>query len=272
VVDGYETDLQVTSDGIVILMHDLTLERTTNGTGYVRLRPFSYIQTLDAGTKQIGKYAAVPTLEGALRLVQGTNKLVVMDLKTEGLGVFIGPILDRLNVHTNVIASCWTMTCLQDMKLHTPKVPLQFLNDGSAIPSLPADWPAFFSYLRANFSVNGFSLGYNRLLAAPTFVTDARRKVFSVVTWTVNSPSDIVAITTAGVDGIITDDPLGVRAQLNALNLPVGADIQMTRGGLAVLVIFTFAGAFVVGAFALNAYIKRRKGVATAYDTINGII
>ena len=83
-----------------------------------------------------------------------------------------------------------------------------------------------------------------------------------------HQPSDIAAITAQGVDGIITDNPIGVLAQLSTMNnSPAAADVQMTRGALAAVVIFTFLAAFAAGVLAL--VVRRRMAASkTGYDTL----
>ncbi|HVT92914.1 MAG TPA: glycerophosphodiester phosphodiesterase family protein [Bryobacteraceae bacterium] len=63
--DFFEADVRTTSDGRFVLMHDATVDRTTNGSGAVRDMTFARIRSLDAGGAQ------VPTLEEALTLAHG---------------------------------------------------------------------------------------------------------------------------------------------------------------------------------------------------------
>jgi hypothetical protein len=106
-----------------------------------------------------------------------------MDLKTEGLGSHIAPIITKYGVQQQVIASCWTMTALDDAMLHMPNVSRQLLNDGGLIPKSQGEWPAFFQLLRNQYHLSGFSLGAKM---PADFVVQARRRLFSVVVWTVN--------------------------------------------------------------------------------------
>ncbi len=71
--DFFECDVRTTSDGRLILMHDATVDRTTNGTGKVRSLTFDQIRALDAGAKFDPKFTGteVPTFEEALNLAHG---------------------------------------------------------------------------------------------------------------------------------------------------------------------------------------------------------
>src|SRR5580700_9322409 len=71
--DFFELDVRTTSDGRLVLMHDRTVDRTTNGTGRVREMTFDQIRALDAGAKFGPQFAgtAVPTFAEALNLAHG---------------------------------------------------------------------------------------------------------------------------------------------------------------------------------------------------------
>jgi glycerophosphoryl diester phosphodiesterase len=71
--DYFETDIRTTADGKLILMHDRTVDRTTNGTGQVSEMTFEQIRSLDAGAKFSPTFAntKVPTFEEALKLAHG---------------------------------------------------------------------------------------------------------------------------------------------------------------------------------------------------------
>jgi glycerophosphoryl diester phosphodiesterase len=71
--DYFELDVRTTSDGHLVLMHDATVDRTTNGKGKVREMTFEQIQRLDAGGKFDPRFAGtkVPTFEEALNLAHG---------------------------------------------------------------------------------------------------------------------------------------------------------------------------------------------------------
>jgi glycerophosphoryl diester phosphodiesterase len=71
--DFFELDVRTTSDGRLVLMHDHTVDRTTNGTGRVRNMTFDQIRALDAGAKFGSQFTgtAVPTFEEALNLAHG---------------------------------------------------------------------------------------------------------------------------------------------------------------------------------------------------------
>lgn len=72
-IQGIEVDVQLSRDGVPILMHDFTLERTTNGTGLVKDHTLEELRKLDAGSWMNERFAGerIPTLEEALLAVKG---------------------------------------------------------------------------------------------------------------------------------------------------------------------------------------------------------
>jgi glycerophosphoryl diester phosphodiesterase len=77
--DYFELDVRTTSDGKFVIMHDQTLDRTTNGTGEVHQHTFAEIRTLDAGAKFSPEFAGtkVPTLDEAFDLAHGKINVYV---------------------------------------------------------------------------------------------------------------------------------------------------------------------------------------------------
>src|ERR1700761_4517845 len=77
--DYFELDVRTTSDGKFVLMHDGTLDRTTNGTGEVHKHTFDEIRALDAGVKFGAAFAGtkVPTLDEAFDLAHGKINVYV---------------------------------------------------------------------------------------------------------------------------------------------------------------------------------------------------
>lgn len=78
-----EVDVQFTADSALVLMHDFYIDRTTNGTGYVRDLTLNYLKTLDAGSWKNEKFkgAVVPTLQEALLLANKYQKKLYLNMK-----------------------------------------------------------------------------------------------------------------------------------------------------------------------------------------------
>ena len=81
-VDQIETDVRVSSDGELVLIHDHTLDRTTNGTGEVLAHTFAELRALDAGSWKDPKFAGcrIPTLREFMDLVS-THPTITVDIE-----------------------------------------------------------------------------------------------------------------------------------------------------------------------------------------------
>ena len=84
--DGFELDVHVSRDGELIVIHDETVDRTTNGTGRIMDMTLQQIKALDA-SNHMEKYAGarIPTLEEVYSLIQGTDLLINCELKTDAI-------------------------------------------------------------------------------------------------------------------------------------------------------------------------------------------
>lgn len=85
--DGIELDVHLTNDGHLVIIHDETVDRTTNGTGEIRNLTLAEIKAMDAGSWFHNKYAGekIPTLEEVLLLLKelGFNGQLNIELKTD---------------------------------------------------------------------------------------------------------------------------------------------------------------------------------------------
>ena len=84
--DGIELDVHLSADGIPVVMHDETLDRTTNGKGLIKYYNVCDLESLDAGGWFSDDYAgeAVPTLEQVLKLISDTDMVLNVEMKMGG--------------------------------------------------------------------------------------------------------------------------------------------------------------------------------------------
>ena len=81
--DAIETDVRMTKDGHLVLIHDRSVERTTNGKGFVDEMTLDEIKALDAGSWKAPEFAGekIPTVEEFLEYVSGTDTVINWELK-----------------------------------------------------------------------------------------------------------------------------------------------------------------------------------------------
>jgi glycerophosphoryl diester phosphodiesterase len=197
-----EIDVQFSLDGVVVVIHDETLERTTDGTGRVAETTLADLKRLDAGSSTDRKYEGerIPTLEEALRAAAGRGPLL-LDLKADGLGRAVGEALRRLDLPGSSVAiGAWTPEQVQDFVTHVPGAQI-LMATGQPLPE-PDD--EFFRRERAR-GITGFEVFYEVLDEA--FIAAAHRHDMPVYAFTINDEPTLRRLIAMGVDGIETDDP-----------------------------------------------------------------
>lgn len=207
---GVEIDTRLTADGVAVLFHDATLERTTNGTGNVADLTLSELKLLDAGTEYDPAFTGtrVPTLTEALTEAKGKG-IVYLDIKTDG---------QEAAFKTAVDASGFP---LSDLWFWTPGDPLYAAQIRSVIPGAQIMWgnpdanwetdPGYFQGLR-DIGVIGFSIGNGTDTPDLNFAAKAKAAGFIVEVYTINDPETMRRCSDAGVDYMETDFPSTVVA------------------------------------------------------------
>lgn len=201
--DGIEGDLHLTADNEIVLIHDDTLERTTNCSGRVDAHTLAQLASCNAnyGMAQYG-HVPIPRFEEVVALISQPQYTAfwVLDLKQDlKLGRLIRPIVDAYNATSRVIMSCWSFDQVADAVVYMNASARQFLT--GSVPDLdtnPALWAQY-----AELGIRGFSDGASNITAE--FVSHAHARLLSVVAWTVDDIPTWARLAQLGVDGIITD-------------------------------------------------------------------
>jgi len=203
--DGIELDAKLTSDGQVIVIHDSTVDRTTNGKGRVASLALEEIRKLDAGSWFNEKFSGtkVPLLEEVFDLV-GQDKLINIELTNyssprDGLAVKVCELLKRHNNHSQILFSSFFSSNLKIASQILPEIPRGLL----AMPGLVGLWARSFGFMFGDYQ----ALHPHTSSASREQVQRAHRVNRRVHVWTVNSPEEINQLKEWGVDGIFTDDP-----------------------------------------------------------------
>jgi len=120
-VDFIEVDVQTTIDGKLVLSHDATVDRCTNGSGRIREMTFDQVEALDAGLKKGPRYAGtkVPTFDQALDLAVGKIGIYV-DVKNASPQDLVSHI-DGHQMTDHVVIYCRPNLCKQILDMN-PKL------------------------------------------------------------------------------------------------------------------------------------------------------
>ena len=207
---GAETDIVETSDGEFVLMHDATVDRTTNGTGNVADMTLEQIKALkiDAGAN-ISKYPdlKVPTLREYLTCCKRYNMVPIIECKTINNIEGFFNILQELNMVKQVIVISFQNVTLQALREFSKDIRIQTLTPGAVEAGIAL-------CKQYNFDVD---------LYVDNVTEDAVKQYHNngikVNVWTVNDDARRLELESFGVDYITTDNLNN--AQVEATNVQV---------------------------------------------------
>ena len=206
VAHGYkmvEFDVKLSHDQIPVLMHDATLERTTNGHGEAGALDFGALARLDAGSWHGAAFAGepVPTLTAIARYAQANGLACNVEIKpTPGLDALTGTLvarqarLDWLGAPLQPLLSSFSETALEAARQEAPELPR-----GLIAVHLPEDWLALLTRL----GCVSIHLLHRELTRDQ--VARIQAAGFRVAVWTVNEPARAQELLDWGVDAVITD-------------------------------------------------------------------
>jgi len=199
-----ECDVQLSRDGVVVCMHDDTLERTTNGTGGVRDKTLVELQQLDAGSWKGPEYIGerIPTLVELLRLVDGRLRLVI-EIKQPGIErEVIATIAEAGVAPESVMIFSFDYDTVRQIAVLEPLLPTTWL-----INELPDDPPSRDRLVRQSLRARVNAIGLSKDHVDAGFVRRAKSCGLPVFVWTVNEVDQMRRLIAQGVDAIITDRP-----------------------------------------------------------------
>lgn len=203
-VDFIETDLQLTSDGVPVLMHDFTLDRTTDGSGPVWNTTWKQLKTLDAGSWFDVAYAGtrVPRLEDLLDIVRPSDKRVILELKGSWNDEQLRPVVDEIRSHglqERVMIAGFDITSLAAAERMGAEIQrVIIIHDVVGDPAV----------LAATCGAVAIVTSKEFLLADPEAVERVHDAGLGIMIYTLNSSKTWSEAIALGVDGIITDKPL----------------------------------------------------------------
>lgn len=210
--DAIELDAKLTADGHVVVIHDPTLERTTNGQGQVTKLTLAELQKLDAGSYFDPAFQAerIPTLDEVFERV-GKDIYINVEITNytaplDALPLKIAECVHRHQMQERVIFSSFNWLSLWRIHLLVPEAPLGLL-------ALPGQW-GWPARSRLGRLVRYHSLHPALEDVTPALVQQAHRLGAKVFVYTVNRREDMHRLLEMGVDGIFTDDPLLARQVL----------------------------------------------------------
>ena len=194
-VDFIEIDVRRTADGVLVILHDATVNRTTNGKGRVDRLSLREIQTFSAGNGEI-----IPTLEDVLKIVAGRAGLL-LELKVKGIAQQAVETMRKIECTDPVIYASFLHDELIQVRRFDPIAPLM----------------ALFGRLPRNPVVRAVTHGASHVglrhdTATHHLVEACHRAGLLVCVYTADHPRNIQHGLSLGVDGVISNYPERIRA------------------------------------------------------------
>lgn len=202
--DGIELDVHLSKDGRLMVLHDDTVDRTSNGTGTVHDMSFDELRTLDASMgKQGFSGAQIPTLDEVYELITKTNMSVNVELKENSYenGFIVIPkvlaLTEQYGLTDKVFYSSFNHYMLRELKQAAPSVQTAVLYDAAMV-----DVWEYTQKVPAN-AIHP----YFRVLQDAQLVPQCHARGIQVRPWTVDSEEDLQQMFASGVDAVITNRP-----------------------------------------------------------------
>ena len=216
-VDVLEMDVHSTSDGTLVLIHDDTVDRTTDGSGRVKELTLAELQQLDAGDYWTpddgatypyrGQGVRIPTLEEIVTAFPEMKYNIEIKQVDPSIAVPLCKLLRHYGLTDRALVASFHPTAMNEFRAACPEVATSMVEDEIR--------PFFILntvFLGALYSPPGTAFQVpeysgNLHVLTPRFVRGAQRNNVAVHPWTIDDPADMARFLDMGVDGIITDRP-----------------------------------------------------------------
>ncbi|OYT71523.1 MAG: glycerophosphodiester phosphodiesterase [Chloracidobacterium sp. CP2_5A] len=210
--DGIELDARCCASGEAVVIHDETINRSSNGAGRVDALSLAALRAFDFGGWRGSEFAGerIPTLEEVFdRLPAG--KLINVEIKSNHLRSHgeepaVARLIARFGLHDRCLVSSFNPLALWRIERRDPRIALACLYQPQS--------PWYLRRLPTSRLLRLAALHPHHALVTPARVAAAHRRGLRVITWTVNDEPDFRRVVACGVDGIVTDYPARLLAWL----------------------------------------------------------
>jgi glycerophosphoryl diester phosphodiesterase len=217
--DGLELDVHLSRDGVVVVHHDDTLERTTDGTGVLAALTAAELARVDAGCRFVagGAYpfrnqgVGIPTLGDVLRRYPDTRIIVEMKVDSRAMGEAVAREVRAAGAAERVCAAGFGVRSAAAARAALPEMASSACHREVqlAVYRSLARWPVG----HAPYDVYQVPEMAGRIrVVSPRFIRHAHTANLKVQVWTVDEEADMARLLAWGADALITNRPdLGVK-------------------------------------------------------------
>ena len=218
--DVVEVDVRATRDGVLVLMHDETLERTTGDRRAILDVSYEELSALRCGAPQGHSPQPIPTLTeayAAILAADETPRIVMeVDIPARGIECAVATLIRGLRAESYSLFTPSTEAEVRLMQQHCPNVPIVFDITHDVLPAAELARRIRLAAALAVRAINPIFKALN-----PEAVALAHSLGLEVACWTVDEPGDLARMVALGVDAITTNHPQRLIALLEARDGPV---------------------------------------------------
>ena len=212
--DGLELDVHLSSDGVVVVHHDETLDRTTSGSGPLARLTAAELAAVDAGYHFTrvdgvpfrGQAVGVPTLRDVLQRYRDLPVIIEMKVDSAEMGLAVAAEVRRADALDRVCAAGFGCRAVRAIRESLPDI-------ASSACASEVRMALYRSWLRwpvrraafGGYQVPESSEGHT--IVSPRFVRHSHRAGLKVQVWTVDEEPDMRRLLKWGVDALISNRP-----------------------------------------------------------------
>ncbi len=195
-----EADVQRTSDKVLVLLHDRSVERTTGSSGNISELTWEKVSQLDAGSYFSGRFTgeSIPTLDNVLKVITENDITLFLEVKNPsdypGIENQILYALNKYQAEKNVVIISFDHKWLQILRKAASDIRIGLLCYCKG--SMPE-----------NSTANYLGVYWPAVIFDPTLIVRAHKAGLNVFVWSVNSGPGMRIMHWLGADGIVTDRP-----------------------------------------------------------------
>ena len=200
-VESIEFDVHLSKDGELIIIHDGSVDRTTNGTGKIEDLTLAEIKELDAGAKLHSQFSGerIPTLRETLEIMPASMRLNIhVKAYPATRKIVTQKVIDEI-VHHDALDNAFFTSDAQTVKL------VKSINPDITICNLSGQ--GGHEYIELSKELGSCILQPGHQITTEEFVEEAHANNMEVNVFYADEEKDMLALIEMGVDGILTNYP-----------------------------------------------------------------
>lgn len=194
--DGIETDVHITKDGVLVLFHDDTIDRVTDGSGAVSDYTYEQLLALTVYNRDYNRSDKITTLEDLLKYFGWRDLTFAIELKQEGIEKQVIDMLEKYGMREKVFLTSFTFENIARAKQYAPEYRVGYLYT-----------PAEEHALEKIKSIGGEQLCPQAKILTPELVEQCHALGYTVRAWGVNNEEIMAHVVRCGGDGMTVNFP-----------------------------------------------------------------